>query len=67
MIENLLIVGGVVCGIIFCIVMTVLSTKNYIILKKSYKKTNKSQEKRLEDAMRFYLLATQLKNKKWLG
>ena len=63
MIENLLIVGGVVCGIIFCIVMTVLSTKNYIILKKSYKKTKKSQEKRLEDAMRFYLLATQLKYK----
>ena len=63
MIENLLIVGGVVCGIIFCIVMTVLSTKNYIILKKSYKKTKKSQEKRLEDAMRFYLLSTQLKYK----
>ena len=45
MIENLLIVGGVVCGIIFCIVMTVLSTKNYIILKKSYKKTKKSKKK----------------------
>ena len=57
MIKNLLIIGGAVCGIIFCIVMMVLSTKNYIILKKYTKKTKKSQEKRLEDAMRFYLLA----------
>ncbi len=63
MIKNLLIIGGAVCGIIFCIVMMVLSTKNYIILKKYTKKTKKSQEKRLEDAMRFYLLATQLKYK----
>ena len=63
MIENLLIIGGGILGIIFCMAMIVLATKNYIILKKLYKKTKKSQEKRLDDAMRFYLLATQLKYK----
>ena len=63
MIENLLIIGGGILVIIFCMAMIVLATKNYIILKKLYKKTKKSQEKRLDDAMRFYLLATQLKYK----
>ena len=63
MIENLLITGGGILVIIFCMAMIVLATKNYIILKKLYKKTKKSQEKRLDDAMRFYLLATQLKYK----
>lgn len=67
MIENLLIIGGAVIGIVICIGLMVASFKNYIILKKAYKKaykkTKKSQEKRLDDAMRFYLLATQLKYK----
>ena len=67
MIENLLIIGGAVIGIVICIGLMVASFKNYIILKKAYKKaykkTKKSQEKRLDDAIRFYLLATQLKYK----
>lgn len=63
MIKNLLIIGGGIIGIIFCITIMVLATKNYIILKKAYEKTKKSQDKRLNDAMRFYLLATQLKYK----
>ena len=46
MIENLLIVGGVVCGIIFCIVMTVLSTKDYIILKKIIQKNKEKPRKK---------------------
>lgn len=63
MVENLLIIGGGILGIIFCIAIMVLATKNYIILKKAYEKTKKSQDKKLNDAMRFYLLATQLKYK----
>lgn len=47
----------------FCISMLLLVTMNYIILKNYIKQTKKSQEKRLYDAMRFYLLATQLKYK----
>lgn len=63
MIENLLIIGGAVIGIVICIGIMVAAFKNYIILKKAYQKTKKSQEERLDDAMRFYLLATQLKYK----
>lgn len=63
MIENLLIIGGAVIGIVICIGLMVATFKNYIILKKAYQKTKKSQEKRLDDAMRFYLLVTQLKYK----
>lgn len=63
MIKNLLIIGGGILGIIFCIAMMVLATKNYIILKKACEKTKKSQDKKLNDAMRFYLLATSLKYK----
>lgn len=63
MIENLLIIRGAVIGIVICIGLMVAAFKNYIILKKAYQKTKKSQEKRLDDAMRFYLLATQLKYK----
>ena len=63
MIENLLIIGGAVIGIVICIGIMVAAFKNYIILKKAYPKTKKSQEERLDDAMRFYLLATQLKYK----
>lgn len=63
MIENLLIIGGAVIGIVICIGLMVAAFKNYIILKKAYQKTKKSQEKRLDDAIRFYLLATQLKYK----
>jgi len=59
MLENLLIIGGTV----ICIGIMVAALKNYIILKKAYQKTKKSQEKSLDDAMRFYLLATQLKYK----
>ena len=58
MIENLLIIGGAVIGIVICIGIMVAAFKNYIILKKAYQKTKKSQEERLDDAMRFYLLAT---------
>ena len=63
MLENLLIIGGTVIGIVICIGIMVAALKNYIILKKAYQKTKKSQEKSLDDAMRFYLLATQLKYK----
>ena len=63
MLENLLSIGGTVIGIVICIGIMVAALKNYIILKKAYQKTKKSQEKSLDDAMRFYLLATQLKYK----
>ena len=63
MLENLLIIGGTVIGIVICIGIMVAALKKYIILKKAYQKTKKSQEKSLDDAMRFYLLATQLKYK----
>lgn len=63
MIKNLLIIGGGILVIVLCIAAIVLAIKNYVILNKAYKKTNKKQEEKLNDAMRFYLLATQLKYK----
>lgn len=61
--KNFWVFGGRILGIIFCISMLLLVTMNYIILKNYIKQTKKSQEKRLYDAMSFYLLATQLKYK----
>ena len=61
--KNFWVFGGGILGIIFCISMLLLVSMNYIILKNYIKQTKKSQEKRLYDAMRFYLLATQLKYK----
>ena len=61
--KNFWVFGGRILVIIFCISMLLLVTMNYIILKNYIKQTKKSQEKRLYDAMSFYLLATQLKYK----
>ena len=61
--KNFWFFGGGILVIIFCISMLLLVTMNCIILKNYIKQTKKSQEKRLDDAMRFYLLATQLKYK----
>lgn len=63
MIKNLFIIGAGIIVIVFCIFAIVIGIKNYMMLRKAYKKTNKKQEERLSDAMRFYLLATQLKYK----
>jgi len=63
MMKNFWVFGGRILVIIFCISMLLLVTMNYIILKNYIKQTKKSQEKRLYDAMSFYLLATQLKYK----
>ena len=64
MMKNFWVFRGEILVIIFCCIsMLLLVTMNYIILKNYIKQTKKSQEKRLYDAMRFYLLATQLKYK----
>ncbi len=64
MIENIVIVVGSVVGIIFCIVLMILSIQNYIIIKKQCKnEEQKSEKERLDDVIRFYILATQLKYK----
>lgn len=63
MIKNLFIIGVGIIVIVLCILAIVIGIKNYMMLRKAYKKTNKKQEERLNDAMRFYLLATQLKYK----
>ena len=63
MIKNLFIIGaGIIC-IALCMAAIVVAIKNYRVIKDAYKKGNKKQEERLNDAMRFYLLATQLKYK----
>lgn len=63
MVENFLIIGGGIIVSVLFILAIVIGIKNYMMLRKAYKKTNKEQEKKLNDAMRFYLLATQLKYK----
>lgn len=45
MIENLLIIGGAVIGIVICIGIMVAAFKNYIILKKAYQKKRKAKKK----------------------
>lgn len=63
MIENFLIIVGGILVFGFYLGVMVLAFKEYIMLSKAYQKTNKKQEEKLNDAMRFYLLATQLKYK----
>lgn len=45
MIENLLIIGGAVIGIVICIGIMVAAFKNYIIFKKAYQKKEKPRRK----------------------
>lgn len=58
MIKNIFIIGAGIIVIVLCILAIIIGIKNYMMLRKAYKKTNKKQEERLNDAMRFYLLAT---------
>ncbi len=61
MIKDIVIAVGVIVGIIICIVFMIIAISDLIIVSKN--EEEKSEEERLNDAMRFYILATQLKYK----